>query len=518
MDTVKLKQVLYSEIEKFRKIGHKFRNGEMTMMEFKHHSGGFGVYAHKAGTKFMIRLRIPSGMTNLKEFKKIYDFAERYKVPRIHFTTRQAIQLHGLSIDEVCDLMKEALDADIYTRGSGGDFPRNVALSPLAGVNPQEAFDPTPYALAVGNYFLERIYTYKLPRKLKVSFSGTESDGAHCTIQDLGFLAVMNNGRKYFEVYLGGGLGQNPRLAVKYPELIEPEKVLYYVEAMVKFFMAEGDYENRNRARVRYILDRMGEEKFIEEYKIFVENEIAHGGMDIKPNPINYDKSGKNTDIQSLRLYQQKQSGLYSIYLHPIGGQLSTESLQKLIGILENIHDVDIRLAMTEGVYFRNLNGDEAEIILKATEDMGDDILVKQSVACIGAPICQIGMGNSQQLLKNIIGYLEEKNFDKDLLPRVQISGCPNSCGIHQAAAIGFTGKRKKINGESIECFTLFVGGSFHAEHPVIGKSYGEIQASKIPEFIYEIGKLLEKKNIRFTEYIDENKDEFDDIVARFVV
>lgn len=518
MDTVKLKNVLKGEIEGLREAGHKYINGEMKMMDFKHKSGGFGVYAHRDGKSFMIRLRIPSGKTDLVELKKVYDFAKKYNMEKIHFTTRQAIQFHGLTIDEVCDLMKEALDVDIYTRGSGGNFPRNVALSPLAGVNPQEAFDPTPYALAAGNYFLERIYTYHLPRKLKVSFSSSDNDGAHCTIQDLGFLAVNEDGKNYFRVYLGGGLGQNPRLAVKYPALVEPEKVLYYVEAMVKFFMAEGDYENRSKARVRYILDRMGKDKFISEYGKYVEKELANGGMDIQPEKINYNKPGKETNIQSLRLYNQKQKGLYSVYLHPTGGQLKIEDLKKLIEELEKVQQVDIRLAMTEGIYIRSLNGDEAVRLLEVTKNMGDETLVKQSVACIGAPLCQIGMGNSQKLLSNIIECLNDKNYKSDLLPRIQISGCPNSCGIHQAGAIGFTGKKKRVGETLADCFTLYIGGSFHADHPKIGKSYGEIPAEKIPEFIYELGKILESKNIRFTEYMDKNQQELEKVINNYLV
>lgn len=518
MDTIKLKKVLMDEIEGFREIGHKFTSGEMKMMEFKHHSGGFGVYAHREGKAFMIRLRIPSGKTDLVELKKVYEFAKKYNLLGIHFTTRQAIQFHGLSIDEVCDLMKEALEVDIYTRGSGGNFPRNIALSPLAGVNPEEAFDPTPYALEAGNYFLERIYTYHLPRKLKVSFSGSETDGAHCTIQDLGFLAVKKDNKKYFQVYLGGGLGQNPRLAVKYPELIEPEKVLYYVEAMVKFFMAEGDYENRSKARVRYILERMGEERFIEEYKKYVDKELAKGGMDIHPKEIAYNKSGKSVELQSLRLYHQKQSGLYSVYLHPTGGQLKTEDLKILIDELEKVSEADIRLAMTEGLYIRNLNGDEAARILKVTEHMGDDTLVKQSVACIGAPICQIGMGNSQKLLKDIIQYLEDKKYNLDLLPRIQISGCPNSCGIHQAGAMGFTGKKKRVGEEVRECFTLYVGGSFHANHPNIGKAYGEMLVEEIPKFIYELGEVLKEKNMRFTEYMGKYESELEELIKTYLI
>ena len=185
-----LKKVLYSEIEGFREVGHQFLNGEINMMKFKHVSGGLGVYAHRDKKELMIRLRIPSGVLTLENMKLVGDLAKKYGLERIHLTTRQAIQLHGLSIDEVCDLMKEALDHDLYTRGAGGNFPRNVAISPLSGVDPNEAFDVTPYALATGDYFLKDIYKYKLPRKLKVSFSCSNADEAHCTVQDLGFLAV----------------------------------------------------------------------------------------------------------------------------------------------------------------------------------------------------------------------------------------------------------------------------------------------------------------------------------------
>ena len=152
----KLKEVLLGEIEGFREIGHRFINKEINMMQFKHASGGMGVYAQRGGEKFMIRFRIPSGMTDIREMRLIRDITEKYNLGGMHFTTRQAIQLHGLDIDPICDIMKEALELDIYTRGSGGNFPRNVAISPLSGVDKDEAFDITPYALAVGNYFMER--------------------------------------------------------------------------------------------------------------------------------------------------------------------------------------------------------------------------------------------------------------------------------------------------------------------------------------------------------------------------
>lgn len=251
-----LKEILREEIEKFREVGHRFIDGNISVMEFKHQSGGMGIYAHRGGKEFMVRLRIPSGVTNINELKLISEYVKKYNLDGIHLTTRQVIQLHGMGIDDVCDFMRDALEVNIFTRGAGGDYPRNVALSPLSGVDKNEPFDPTPYALAVDNYFLRKIYTYKLPRKFKVSFSNNEEDTAHCTIQDLGFLAVKKDGKEYFKVYIGGGLGSNPRKAIEYDELIEPKDVLYYVEGMTNLFIAEGDYKNRSKARIRYIADK----------------------------------------------------------------------------------------------------------------------------------------------------------------------------------------------------------------------------------------------------------------------
>ena len=513
-----LKKVLYGDIEEFRETGHKFVDGELNLMQFKHSSGGFGVYAHKGGKDFMIRLRIPSGITNVSEMYKVYDFAERYGLEKIHLTTRQAIQLHGLSIDEICDLMKEALDNDIYTRGAGGNYPRNVAMSPLAGVDPKEAFDVTPYAIAIGNYFLERIYTYKLPRKLKVSVSGGSDDAAHCTVQDLGFVAVNKDGKEYFEVYLGGGLGQNPKLAVKYGELIEPKDVLYYVEAMVRMFMAEGDYENRNRARVRYILDRMGEKDFLECYKKHVNEVIEKENFEIDVKAKSYDKKGIEIQIEDSRLFEQKQKGLYSVYIHPTGGQFAIKDLKSVLDLVNNFEDIEIRLAMAEGVYFRNLNGEEAKKLLDLTEDMSAKTKFEQSVSCIGVPICQIGLCNSQGALNDVMDYFKANNGNMNVLPTVHFSGCQNSCGVHQIGAIGFTGKKKRVGDKVDECFTLFIGGTYGIGETKIGESYGEIQAVKIPEFLFELSKNVEKSNLNFKEYILKNESEFKELVNKYNV
>lgn len=511
-----LKEVLLPEIEEFRKVGHKFVNKEMSVMEFKHASGGMGAYAHRGGKEFMLRLRTPSGIITMPQLKMICDWAEKYNLGGLHFTTRQAIQYHGLSIDEVCDLMKEALDNDIYTRGAGGNFPRNVALSPLSGVDKEEAFDPTPYALATGNYFMERITTYKLPRKLKVSFSNGSSDTAHCTIQDLGFLAVNKDGKEYFRVYLGGGLGRNPKLALVYPELIEPSEVLNYVEAMVRLFKAEGNYENKAKARVRYMVDKLGEEGFINEYKKYVEIVKNEENYKLSVEAKKYDKAGIVTNISNPRLISQKQDGLYSVYLHPVGGQIKLNDLKSIASTLEKFDNPEIRLSMTEGVYFRNLNGKEAEEILEITNNMGGTTPFDYSVSCIGVPTCQMGICESQEVLRETLSYVKENVSNCNLLPRLYFSGCGNSCGIHEVAEMGFTGKKKRINDVIEEAYEVHVDGSFVEGEARLGKCYGDIARKDIPMFVCELANTLNLANKNFSDYIKGNEAEFKALVEKY--
>ena len=511
-----LKKELLGEIEGFRQKGHEFLNKNISKMDFKGISGGFGVYAHRDQKEFMIRLRIPSGVIALDQLKKMNEWAVKYNLPGVHLTTRQAVQYHGLSIDEICDLMEEALHYNIYTRGAGGNFPRNVALSPLSGVEKNEAFDVTPYALECGRYFMKRITSYKLPRKLKVSFSNSEEDTAHCTVQDLGFLAVNKDGENYFRVYAGGGLGRNPKLALIYPELIKPSEVLYYLQGMVDLFVAEGNYENKGKARIRYIVDKLGEEGFIECFKKHVDAVKAKENLDLNCEEIKYTKKGIKTDIKDSRLIEQKQEGLYSVYLHPVGGQISVEDINEIITVLETCEAPEIRLSMTEGLYIRNLNGNEAKDVLEITKGMGGESAFEQSVACIGVPTCQMGVCGSQEALKEMISYVKDNNGSTELLPRVYFSGCGNSCGVHEIGAIGFMGKMKRVDGELLESFELHVDGSYEENKARLAKHYGEILRRDIPKFILELSQKLKENNMSFDMFINNSNEEFKALVEKY--
>jgi len=513
-----LNEILLSEVEGFRVLGHKFITGEISKMDFKGASGGMGVYADRSGEKFMIRFRIPSGIASIKDLKLIYDFAKEYKLESIHLTTRQAIQLHGITIDEVCDAMEKGIKEGLYSRGSGGNFPRNVAISPLSGVEANEVFDVSPYALVVGQHFLNKVYKYKLPRKFKVAFSSNEKDESHVTATDLGFMAVKENGIEYFKVYLGGGMGRNSKLSALRDQLIKPEDILYHVEAITELFINEGDYVNKGRARIRYIMGRMGEKPFINCYNGYLEKVKARENLKINVKNKDYDKVGIETYIKNPRLVPQKQKGLYSVYIHPTGGQLKIEHLKLIMDKTEIMNSIEMRLDMSEGLYIRNLNGKEAQIILEITDVIGGNTSLECSVACIGVPTCQMGILESQSTLRAILSYFKEHNLTKDILPQVHISGCTNSCAVHEIGAIGFCGKKKKLQDEFINVFELHIGGNLGIGKTKLTKNYGDIKQEKVPRFLFELASEIDNSNKDFTSWTEQNVDELNKIINKYII
>ena len=212
-------EVWREDLEEFREKTREFYAGELDKNAYKGFSGGFGSYAQRGGKASMLRLRMPGGRISKDKLKFIADSIKTYGVNKAHLTTCQTVQLHNLDEGQVCEIMEKALDHGIVTRGGGGDFPRNVMVSPLSGVEEGEYFDVLPYAEAAGEYLMTFIKRPKMPRKLKVCFSNSPKNIPHATFRDLGF-AARPDGK--FDVYSAGGLGNNPKMGLKVAEAVEP--------------------------------------------------------------------------------------------------------------------------------------------------------------------------------------------------------------------------------------------------------------------------------------------------------
>lgn len=501
------------DYEEFEAVTRKFYAGEVTVPEYKGFSGGFGSYAQRGGKSSMLRLRLSGGRVTKEKLGFIADAIRKYHIDKVHFTTCQTIQFHNLNADTVCELSVSALDAGIVTRGGGGDFPRNVMVSPLSGVEKGEYFDVMPYANAAADYLMRLIKTVKLPRKLKVCFSNSPANQTHATFRDLGFCAREDG---TFDVYCAGGLGNNPKMGVPVAEKIRPDQILYYIEAMVRLFTTYGNYENRAKARTRYMQDVLGD-KLPEEYLKKLEDAKAecpdltlHISDSVSP------KCSDGSEAVSPRIIAQKQNGLYAVKYHPIGGCPSPEKLVDLYEAICDMDGVELRLTPDEGAYIINCTGKEAERILEITSDSAGTVF-ESSVACIGASICQVGVRDSQALLATLVNESRKWDFADGVLPQIHISGCPSSCGTHQIGKIGFRGGMKKVDGKPVSAFVMTVNGEDEENHERFGEQLGTILETDIPAFFKDLGEEISASGMLYDDWYAKNPERFKEIAGKYL-
>lgn len=501
------------DIPTFREKTAEFYSGEMKKNDYKGFSGRYGSYAQRNSFN-MLRLRMTAGRITKEKLTFIVNSIKKHDIKMLHFTTCQAVQLHNLNQEMVCDIMEAALDVDIVTMGGGGDFPRNIMCSPLSGVEIGENFDVLPYAEITGKYMMNFINAPKMPRKLKIGFSNSPKNMTHATFRDLGFVS-RSDGK--FDVYSAGGLGNNPKFGVKVAEAIEPEKILYYVKAMWLTFTTYGDYNNRGKARTRYMQDILGgAENYKKAYLEKLDEVFASGeDLDIEVKSMESEKTGDGT-IEDKRIIPQKQDGLYTVIWHPIGGQPSVETLSNLKDALANIKDAEIRIAPDETAYIINLTAKEAARILDITND-GARTLFETSVSCIGANICQVGLRDSQALLTECVQAVREADIPDGALPQIHISGCPSSCGTHQTGSIGFRGASARVDGKPCPAFLLYVNGNDYQGKEAMGHEVGAIVTERIPEFLVELGQTVAKTDMDYTAWILENPDGVDCIAKKYI-
>lgn len=500
----------------FREKTGEFYAGEMDKGAYKGFSGYYGSYAQKGGKANMLRLRMPAGQVTKERLAFTAGAVEKYKVSRVHFTTCQTIQLHDLGADTASAIMEEALDAGIVTLGGGGDYPRNVMCSPLSGVERDEYFDVLPWAVAAGEYLMTFIKAEKMPRKLKVGFSNSKRNVTHATFRDLGFAARPDG---MFDVYSAGGLGNQPKFGVKVADGIAPERILYYIKAMWLTFRAYGNYENRGKARTRFMQDALGgPEAYRKAYLEKLEEVVASGeDLTIHPDTTPAAKQGDGTVVNHPRAISQKQPGLYAVVWHPIGGMVEPDLLCRVNQMVSRIPGAELRLGPDESAYIINLTGKEAGETLELTKDSARS-LFESSVSCIGASTCQQGLRDSQALLNACVEAVRAAGIPDGVLPQIHISGCPSSCGTHQIGAIGFRGAAKKVDGVMQPAFTLYVNGSDLQGKEAMGREVGVMLETGIPDFLVKLGRTVAESRMDYEKWNLSKPEGVDRIASEFLV
>ena len=496
-------EAYHAEIDAFSEKIAAYQRGEIEKKDYKGVSGGMGSYAQRDPARHMLRLRLPGGKLTLPQMKFISEAVAAYNIPKLKLTTCESIQLHDLTAPQVSPILSGAIHCGIISRGSGGDNPRNVMCSPLSGVQVGEAFDVMPYAEAATKYCLSICRDIKMPRKLKIAFSNGAEDTVHTAFRDMGFRAQADG---TFALSICGGLGNNHRMGVLVDEAVKPSEVLYYIKGMIDTFCAHGNYENRAKARTRYLQELLGE-SLKETFLANVAAAKAAGGLDLDVAPAAIAKAGEG-EITDSRIVAQKQTGLYAVKYHPIGGDLPVGKLGELYQLLCGMENVECRIAP-------NLTAAEAEKVLAATAD-GAVTEFEYSSACIGATICQQGVRDSQGLLKAAVAAVREAGIPDGALPRIVVSGCVSSCGAHQAGAIGFQGTVKAVEGKPQPAFKLFLGGCDALGAAQFGEGGPNILEKDIPAMLVELGSAAAAADMDWSRWSAECGETMSAIISKY--
>lgn len=503
-----------TDLEEFKEKTMAFSKGEISVAEYKGFSGGYGSYAQRGGKLHMLRLRMAGGRLTKERMLFISELCKKYHIDKMKMTTCQSLQLHNLKAEDLCDMMESVWKAGLMTRGGGGDFPRNVMCSSLSGVQQGENFDTLPYAEAAGEYLMTFIKGPKFPRKLKVGFSNSAENETHATFRDLGFVSRPDG---TFDVYCAGGLGNNPKLGVCVAEAVDPEKILYYCKAMVDTFLAHGNYENRGRARTRYMQETLGEDGLKKAFSEKLEAALAGEDLTVSVTSQVIRKSGTGS-LDKERVVAQKQDGLYAVFYQPVGGDLAPSRLAEIYETIKDMPEVEVRLTPSEGMYIINCTAEEAQAVLAVTDD-GAKTEFERSVACIGCKICQVGVRDSQEMLHMCVDAVRQAGIRDGALPKIHISGCPSSCGTQQIGNIGFRGAVKQTPDGPKPAFAIFIGGCELQGQEVLAETdvKSAMLVEDIPKFLVELGEAVAADGSSYDQWVEKHPEELQAIVGKYL-
>ena len=459
----------------------------------------------------MQRIKIPMGVLNYDQMMVLAELAEEYSDNILHITTRQDIQLHYIHIEDTPEIFRRLASVGITTREACGNSVRNVTACPIAGVCKTEAFDVTPYAKAIAFYLLGHRDTQDFGRKFKIAFSGCEHEAcALVSIHDFGGIAktkvVDGKTERVFDIYVGGGLGAVPHQAkLLWPELPEYE-IGPFARATGRVFARLGEKKNRNRARVKFLVQKMGAEAFkqlVEEERKTMpvdpgwdehfnqiprwEEKAAWVGVQLngQKRPDGY-QAWENTNV-----YEQRQPGYAVVTVTCPLGDLTADQFRSLADIAKRYSGENVRITIEQNLVMRWIPQNKLIDVydeLKALElaQPGAGTIVDVA-SCPGTDTCKLGIASSRGLAGELREQLAVKSTHLDKAVqglRIKISGCFNSCGQHHVADIGFYGNSRNIGGYTVPHFQVMLGGQWLENGGSYALAMGAVPSKRVPELV----------------------------------
>ena len=471
------------EITLFDKALQDFQSQNMDADRFTAARLQMGIYGQRQEGVNMIRIKLPGGRLNSKQLAVIADVLEKYvQHDVVHITTRQDIQIHYVPLGDTPEVLRLLATTGLTTREACGNTIRNVTACSLSGVCPRQHVDVNKHLDGAVQHFLRNPLTQQMPRKFKISFSACESDCAQGMMHDMGVIAVQKGTKFGFKVVAGGGLGHKPHEAIVVEEFIEEKDLLLVMEAIVSLHNRYSDRVKRAKARIKFLVDRFGQEGFIEKYR--EELERTKAALATQEYPKGEWNSGIDSEIPGIgaprKLFEQKQSGLYVFPISTPMGNLNVVQLRGLASILEFFELNEIRVTQDQNMILINVEKEKIDTLGTAVSklDLGKPQTGDDVVACPGTSTCRLGITSSTVLGPKLSGG------EHDL--KIRVSGCHNGCAQPETGDIGMYGVGKRMHGKLIPHYQMYLGGD--------GKANGElaIKAPAVPAArIEEAMKLI---------------------------
>ena len=521
------------EAENFAKTVKLYRQGKIDHNNFRRFRLQHGAYGTRMTDDYaMVRIKIPAGEIYPNQLEKISQLSETFSIGSAHISTRQNIQLHWVVLEDVSEIMRGLAEVGLTSREACGNTVRTIMCSPLAGVCHDEVFDPTPYAIATTKFLLRNPLNQNLPRKFKFNFTCCEKHGM-ARIVDVGLIPQKRDldgkTQRGFKVFLGGGLGNKSFVAHQLEDFTPEDDLLYTSIAVLRIFDRMGNRKNMARNRMRYLVDEMGWEKFqnlvLKERSIVratqsvivkldvddtpqeIKRPISVSDTDGKPTPEGFSNWYKTTT------YKQKQDGYCSVFITLEAGDVTSNQLKALAEICREFSAEGFaRNGFSQDIVFRWVSEDDlprmyAKLLQVGLANPGS-LTMASPVGCSGTTSCNLALTNSHRLAKEIQRkFLDLKlNEDDDLRDAtIKISGCPNSCGQHEIATIGFYGGGGRVGKDMYPNYTMSLGGRADGD-AMLGVNCMRVPVKRIIPVILKIIELFKKNkhpNDSFSSWID---------------
>jgi sulfite reductase (ferredoxin) len=512
------------ETEIFGQNVKLFRKGKISEDDFRRFRLQHGAYGSRLQQNYsMVRIKIPSGEITPEQLEKIGALSEAFSIGSAHVSTRQNIQLHWVQLEDVSEVMRGLVDVGLTTREACGNTIRNVMCSHFAGVCPDEEFDSTPYSKAIARFFLRNPVCQNLPRKFKINFACCSRHGL-VRIADIGLIPMKKEGINGFKIYLGGGLGAASFIGHQLEEFTSEDRLVSTCMAVVRLFDRLGNRENMARNRMRYLVNEMGWSKFqrlvikersnvemtisletLNRYKVEWETPGIRQLSNGRKLPLINEKVDVNSDPYKRWLHSnvvpQKQNGYFVVFITLGAGDITSNQLRSLAKTIRNYSGEECaRNTPNQNFAVRYVKANNLPEFYNDLVKIGlanpGALSLSSVVGCSGTTSCNLAITNSHRLAKEIQSKFIELGIDTEDSLRdstIKISGCPNSCGQHEIATIGFYGGASRVDGAMTPTYTMMFGGK-DGEEGMLGKSVMRVPAKRVIATLIKIIEIYKQE------------------------